>query len=113
MADKARTGKLTTVVSIVLALLFLFQGVTKLAGMMVEQFGAWGYPAWFQYLIGVAETAAGVGLLIRKTRFHSAAAVIVVMLGAIFTLLRAGQMGQVVVPIVTLLLAAFVARSSR
>ncbi|MCY4398260.1 MAG: DoxX family protein [Gemmatimonadetes bacterium] len=113
MTDKAKAGKLTTVVSIVLALLFLFQGVTKLGGMMVEQFGAWGYPAWFQYLIGVAETAGGVGLLVKKTRSHAAAAMFVVMLGAIFTLLRAGQMGQVAVPIIVLLLAAFVARNSR
>ena len=113
MVDKEKAGKLTTAVSIVLALLFLFQGVTKLAGMMVEQFGEWGYPAWFQYLIGVAETAGGVGLLVKKTRFHAAAAMIVVMLGAIFTLLRAGQMGQVAVPVIVLLLAASVARKSR
>ena len=113
MTDKEKAGKLTTVVSIVLGLLFLFQGVTKLGGMMVEQFGEWGYPAWFQYLIGVAETAGGVGLLLKKTRFHAAAAMIVVMLGAIFTLLRAGQMGQVAVPIIVLLLAVFVARNSR
>ncbi len=113
MAGSEKAGKLTAVVSIVLALLFLFQGVTKLAGMMVEQFGAWGYPAWFQYLIGAAETAGGVGFLVKKTRFHAAAAMIVVMLGAIFTLFRAGQTGQVVVPIIVLLLAAFVARTSR
>jgi len=113
MVDKEKAGKLTTAVSIVLALLFLFQGVTKLAGMMVEQFGEWGYPAWFQYLIGVAETAGGVGLLVKKTRFHAAAAMIVVMLGAIFTLLRAGQMGQVAVPVIVFLLTASVARKSR
>ncbi len=113
MADKEKAGKLTTAVSIVLALLFLFQGVTKLAGMMVEQFGAWGYPAWFQYLIGVAETAGGVGLLMKKTRFHAATAMIVVMLGAVFTLVRAGQMGQAAVPLIVLLLLASLARKSR
>ena len=110
---EGQTRKLTTVVSIVLALLFLATGVMKLAGMMVEQFGAWGYPAWFQYLIGVAETAAGVGFLMKKTRFHAATAMIVVMLGAIFTVLRAGQTGDVAVPIVALLLTALVARNSR
>lgn len=112
MAEE-ETGKLTTVVSIVLALLFLATGVMKLAGMMVEQFGAWGYPAWFQYLIGVAETAAGVGFLVKKTRFHAATAMIVVMLGAIFTVVRAGEMGQVAVPVIALLLTALVARNSR
>lgn len=113
MIDKEKAGKLTTVVSIVLALLFLATGVMKLAGMTVEQFGAWGYPAWFQYLIGVVETAAGVGFLMRRTRFYAAAAMIVVMLGAIFTVVRAGQMGDVAVPIIALLLTAFVARNSR
>ena len=112
MAEE-KTGKLTTVISIVLALLFLATGVMKLAGMMVEQFGAWGYPAWFQYLIGVAETAAGVGFLMKKTRFHAATAMIVVMLGAIFTVVRAGEMVQIALPAVTLLLAALVARNSR
>ena len=110
---EGQTRKLTTVVSIVLALLFLATGVMKLAGMMVEQFGAWGYPAWFQYLIGVAETAAGVGFLMKKTRFYAATGMIVVMLGAIFTVVRAGEMGQVAVPIVVLLLTALVARNSR
>ena len=110
---EGKTGKLTTVISIVLALLFLATGVMKLAGMMVEQFGAWGYPAWFQYLIGVAETAAGVGFLMKKTRFHAATAMIVVMLGAIFTVVRAGEMVQIALPAVTLLLAALVARNSR
>lgn len=110
---EGKTGKLTTVVSIVLALLFVATGVMKLAGVMVEHFGVWGYPAWFQYLIGVAETAAGVGFLMKKTRFYAAAAMIVVMLGAIFTVLRAGQTGDVAVPIIALLLTAFVARKSR
>ena len=113
MTDKKGVGKLITVVSIVLALLFLLNGVMKLAGMMVEQFGEWGYPAWFQYLIGIAETAAGVGFLMKKTRFYAAAAMIVVMLGAIFTLLRAGPTGQVAVPIIALLLATFVVRNAR
>ena len=113
MTDKEKAGKSTTVASIVLALLFLLTGVMKLAGLMVEQFGEWGYPAWFQYLIGVAETAAGVGFLMKRTRFHAAAAMIVVMLGAIFTVLRAGQTGQVAVPVIALLLTAFVVRNSR
>ena len=113
MIDKDKIGKLTTVVSIVLALLFLATGVMKLAGMTVEQFGEWGYPAWFQYLIGVAETAAGVGFLIKRTRFYAAAAMTGVMLGAIFTVLRAGQTGDAVVPLVALLLTVFVARTSR
>ncbi len=111
MADKGSRG--TTIVSVLLALLFLLNGGMKLAGMMVEQFELWGYSGWFQYLIGVAETAAGVGFLMQKTRFLAAASMIVVMLGAIYTLVTNGQAAQAVVPLVALLLCLLVARKSR
>ena len=48
----------------------------KLGGAQVEQFETWGYPAWFQYLIGAGEVAAGVAFLVKRTRFLAAAAVI-------------------------------------
>ena len=111
MADKGSRG--ITIVSVLLALLFLLNGGMKLAGMMVEQFELWGYSGWFQYLIGVAETAAGVGFLVKKTRFLAAVAMIPVMLGAIYTLVANGPAGQAVVPAVVLLLCALVAKKSR
>lgn len=112
MADKG-SGKGILVVSILLALLFLLNGVMKLTGAMVEQFAMWGYAAWFQYLIGVAETAAGVGFLMKKARFLAAASMIPVMLGAIYTLVTNGQTGQAAVPLVALLLCLLVAKKSR
>jgi uncharacterized membrane protein YphA (DoxX/SURF4 family) len=112
MADKG-SGKGTLVVSILLALLFLLNGVMKLTGSMVEQFEMWGYSGGFQYLIGIAETAAGIGFLVKKTRFLAAAAMIPVMLGAIYTLVTNGQAAQAVVPLVSLLLCALVAKKSR
>ena len=113
MAEKG-SGKGILVVSILLALLFLLNGGMKLAGTMVSQFEMWGYPGWFQYLIGVAETAAGVGFLVKKTRFQAAAAMIVVMLGAIFTVVSKDGVGLgVAVPVVALLLCALVAKNSR
>ena len=111
MADKGSRG--ITIVSVLLALLFLLNGGMKLAGMMVEQFEMWGYSGWFQYLIGVAETAAGVGFLMTKTRFLAAVAMVPVMLGAIYTLVTNGQTGQAVVPLVALLLCLLVAKNSR
>ena len=111
MADKGSRG--ITIVSVLLALLFLLNGGMKLAGMMVEQFEMWGYSGWFQYLIGVAEAAAGVGFLVKKTRFLAAASMIVVMLGAIYTLVTNGQAAQAVVPLVALLLCLLVAKKSR
>lgn len=111
MADKGSRG--ITIVSVLLALLFLLNGGMKLAGIMVEQFEMWGYSGWFQYLIGVAEAAAGVGFLMKKTRFLAAVAMIPVMLGAIYTLVTNGQAGQAVVPAVALLLCALVAKKTR
>ena len=113
MADKG-SGKGILVASIVLALLFLLNGGMKLAGTMVSQFEMWGYPGWFQYLVGVAETAAGVGFLMKKTRFLAAAAMIVVMVGAIFTVVSQDGLGPTVaVPVITLLLCVLVAKNSR
>ena len=111
MADKGSRG--ITIVSVLLALLFLLNGGMKLAGMMVEQFEMWGYSGWFQYLIGVAEAAAGVGFLMTKARFLAAVAMVPVMLGAIYTLVTNGQTGQAVVPLVALLLCLLVAKNSR
>ena len=113
MANNGTPGKAVKVASIILALLFLLNGGLKVAGMMVDQFAMWGYPAWFQYLIGVVELLAGVAFFRQSTRFLAAIAVIPIMAGAIFTLVRAGTAAQSVVPAVALLLALFVAKQSR
>lgn len=113
MASDGNAGKGFKAVCIILALLFLLNGGMKVAGMMVDQFVMWGYPAWFQYLIGVAEVLAGVGFLRAGTRFLAAVVVIPIMAGAIYTLLRNGSAPQAVVPAVTLVLALCVAKKSR
>ncbi|MYA32398.1 MAG: DoxX family protein [Gemmatimonadales bacterium] len=113
MAGNGTSGKAVNVVSILLALLFLLNGGMKIAGMMVDQFAVWGYPAWFQYLIGVAEALAGVGFLRRPTRFLAAVIVVPIMAGAIYTLVRAGTAPQAAMPAVALLLGLFVAKKSR
>lgn len=113
MVTDGNAGKAVKVASILLALLFLLNGGMKVAGMMVDQFAMWGYPAWFQYLIGVAEVLAGVAFLRQSTRFLAAVAVIPIMAGAIYTLVRAGTAANSVVPAVALLLALFVAKKSR
>ncbi|MXW68176.1 MAG: DoxX family protein [Gemmatimonadales bacterium] len=113
MADNGTAGKAVSVMSILLALLFLLNGGMKIAGMMVDQFAVWGYPAWFQYLIGVVEVLAGVGFLRRPTRFLAAVVVVPIMAGAVYTLVTAGTAAQAPIPAVALLLALFVAKKSR
>ena len=113
MANNGNAGKAVKVASILLALLFLLNGGMKVAGMMVDQFALWGYPAWFQYLIGVVEALAGVGFLLGRMRFMAAVVVIPIMLGAIYTLVRAGTVPHAALPAIALLLALFVAKKSR
>ena len=113
VANSGNPGKAVKVASIILALLFLLNGGMKVAGMMVDQFAMWEYAAWFQYLIGVAEVLAGVAFLRQSTRFLAAVAVLPIMAGAIYTLVRAGTATSAVVPAVALLLALFVAKQSR
>lgn len=113
MADNEKASRIVTAVSIMLGLIFLLAGVTKLFGTMVDQFIMWGYSAWFQYLIGAVEAVAGVGFLLGRTRFAAAVLVVPIMAGAIFTVVRAGDAAQAVVPAVTLLLALFVLKKTR
>lgn len=93
------------IVSIVVAAMFIMAGGTKLAGlpMHVEHFQKWGYPDWFRILIGTAEVAGGVGLLIPRLASFAAAGLAAIMLGAVYTHLAHKEAIQVVAPIVFLL----------
>ncbi len=92
-------------VSIVVAAMFIMAGGTKLAGlpMHVEHFQKWGYPDWFRVLIGIAEVAGGVGLLIPRQVSFAAAGLAAIMLGAVYTHLAHDEAIQVVAPGVFLL----------
>lgn len=88
------------ILSIATAAMFLMGSLPKLSGQAVEQFATWGYPAWFSYLIGAAELAGAVGLLIPKMARYAAIGLILVMLGAIFTHLSNGDgLGRTMVPV--------------
>ena len=78
--------------SVLLAALFLFAGIQKLIGapQVVEGFRQFGFPAWFRYLIGFIETVGAIGLLIPKIAAETGSFMIIVMLGALFTVLHAG-----------------------
>ena len=113
MIDRRLAGKAIAAAAILLGLVFLGKGVLKLAGMRVDEYAAWGYPAWLQYFVGAVEVVAGLALLKRGSRLFGGILVILLMIGAIFTLGRAGGFPQVVVPLAWLLLALFVAKESR
>ena len=98
---------------IVLAVMFLFAGGSKLVGApaMVDLFAAIGWGQWFRYLTGAIELSAAVALLIPSAALFGAILLVPTMLGAVIANLFLGQ--SPAVPLVLLLLAAAVAWSRR
>jgi putative oxidoreductase len=105
------------VLSGLLAALFLMAGGSKLAGaeQHVEGFKRWGFPQGFRLVVGAVEVVAAGLLLVPRTAFFSAAALVVVMAGAIYThLFRAtGEGAMVIPPLVLMGLAAVVGYARR
>ena len=102
-----------TVLSILLALMFLGAGVPKILGApdVATGFAKYGYPAWFPLLVGATEITAAVLLLIPRLAWLGACAIVVIMAGATFThaVLGSGEGGNAVVTLCLLAIAAFVA----
>jgi uncharacterized membrane protein YphA (DoxX/SURF4 family) len=120
MASAKTRARLLLGLSALLALAFLASGGSKLANApsasglpFDQQFVAWGYPAWARLLVGAAEVAGAVGLLVPPTRFYAAGGLTLLMLGAIATHLRVGEAAYAPVPLALGLLTAFVAWASR
>jgi putative oxidoreductase len=101
-------GRLITLwsLSVMTAPVFIAAGGAKFAGVpaMVEIFEKAGVGQWFRYFTGLLEVAAGIGLLISRYAFYAAAALAVVMIGAIIAQLTvlAGSPGA---PVALLVLA--------
>ena len=75
------------ILTVLLVLMFLNAGIRKFpeSGGWTKAFRSVGYPVWFRIAIGVIEVAAALLLLWPRTASYGAAAVIVVMIGAIAT----------------------------
>ena len=104
-----------TILSVLLALLFLGIGLPKLAGveMQVESFENWGYPPWFVHAIGATEVVAALLLLMRGTRLLGAALLACVMAGAALTHAWYSEFDRLGPPIVLLVLSALIAGHAR
>lgn len=87
---------------VVLAGLFTLAALGKLTGAATEMFTGWGYPAWFALLIGCAELAGAIGLLIPKTTRYAIYGLTAVMLGAAYTHLSHGEGVEVLRPLIFL-----------
>ena len=98
-----------------LASVFIGMGaVTKLVGASFqrETFEHFGYPLWMMYFVGVLELILGVMIVFRRFRFLGAVGMILVTLGVVFSLAKAGELGLGVLlspPVLVMAAATFVA----
>jgi phosphatidylserine synthase len=81
---------LESTLAIIVAALFAIAGVINLArpGPVKRDFARWGYPAWFQLLCGALELLSAVLILGQQTRIIGFMLSGIIMIGALFTLLR-------------------------
>ena len=60
-----------------------------------SMFEGWGYPPWFAFVIGAGELGLGIVMLVPRLASYAATGLIVIMLGALGTVLvhSGGRMG--------------------
>ncbi len=105
-------------IQVLLACLFLFAGGAKLAMPiedMTKQMPA-AIPGWFLQFVGVCEVLGGIGLILPGLlRIKpgltplAAACLVIIMIGATVVELMGGMVAMALLPVVTGVLAAFVA----
>jgi uncharacterized membrane protein YphA (DoxX/SURF4 family) len=101
---------------VLLALLFLFAGISKFVMPAAEMMKQSPVPLGFLYFIGVAETLGGLGLVLPSLlRIRpgltplAAAGLAIIMIGATVISWQTGGLKAAVFPFVVMLLLAFVA----
>lgn len=100
---------IATVLQVLLGLVFLGAGGSKLAGaqMQVESFDRWRLPQWFRPMVGGIELVGAMGLLVGLALPWLTAVAALwlggVMVGALLTHLRARDSAQNFVPPTVLL----------
>jgi uncharacterized membrane protein YphA (DoxX/SURF4 family) len=104
------------ILQVLLAAEFLFSGGMKFVTPIEEMTKQMPLPAWFLFFIGAAEVLGGLGLILPGLLHTStgltpvaAAGLVVIMIGACVVTLMIGGGVLVLIPLVTGLLAAFVA----
>ena len=107
------------IIQILLALLFLFAGVTKLVPIMTmppPPPNMWMPPIWFLKFIGLCELLGGLGLvlpgLFRRQQYLTVWAAIgltIIMIGAVVVSVMTMGAASAVLPLIAGLLCVFVA----
>ena len=103
------------IIQVLLALLFLFAGVTKLILPIEEMTKQMAMPGLFLRFLGVAEVLGGLGLILPglfrvKTWLTPLAAALltIIVIGATVVTLMIGGGATALIPLMTALLCAFV-----
>jgi len=91
------------ILSILLALVFVAVGISKLVGPpsvhWARRFQHWGYPTGSHYAIGILEIVAGIAIVIPRWRRMAAAILMIIMAGALCTHAIHGEWTRVIPPL--------------
>ncbi|CAN5838244.1 hypothetical protein BH23ACT11_BH23ACT11_20820 [soil metagenome] len=107
-------GILTVILQVVLALVFIGAGGSKLVAtqQMVEMFDHFKYPRWFMYFTGAVEVTGAVGvlvgILVPVLAVLGGLLLAATMVGAIFTHIRAKDPVSMMIPPSVLLALAII-----
>jgi uncharacterized membrane protein YphA (DoxX/SURF4 family) len=93
----------------VLGVLFIVEGLLKFTPGATDMFDDWGYPGWFTSFIGAAQVLVGALLFWPAAIPVAAVALSLLMLGALGTLLLAGETHMVLVPALLFIYSALLA----
>ena len=101
------------VLGLLLTVLFLLSGGTKLAGMEphIEHFAGWGYPDWFRLFVGAWEVLFGALFQVPRFAAIAAGALSLGMVGAIVTVVTRGNPPEALFPAVLLIVIGIVWRT--
>lgn len=106
------------IIQILLALLFLFAGVTKLFPLMemTPPPNSIIFPMWFLKFIGVCEVLGALGLILpglfrrqQHLTVFAAIGLLIIMIGAVIVTIMGPGFSMVVTPLIVAVLCAFVA----
>jgi uncharacterized membrane protein YphA (DoxX/SURF4 family) len=103
------------VASALMTALYLFASSGKLLSNpeVVEGFHKMGYSDGFRFFIGTCEFLGAVGVLIPRLAFWAAAGLMIIMLGAMYTLVSINNLAQIGLPVTAFALLAFIAWARR
>lgn len=99
------------ILAYVLAAAHIIFGATKLIGQedLVKEFTQiWQFPLWFMYFVGVAQVLGGIGMATRQLRMPASLAMALIMVGSVATTIVSGQIPNVIISVVILVLCMLV-----